>query len=137
MTTWQMVWRKGFAPFFSTRALLALQKALEKDDLALIQGATIDLPPIPEVADWPITAACAVAYAGWQGEGLETVESVEEFFAKACFQADQTLGECGACRWFLAWYDETPRPEMRRLLLEEIKVALAERGIVSQDSAVA
>jgi hypothetical protein len=127
MTAWQFVWRNGFAPILSTPALLALKYALEKDDPALIQGATTDPPPIPAIADWPVTAACALAYAGWRGEGLDTLGAVEEFFALACHRADQQLGEPGACRWFLSWYDETPRADMRRLLAEEIDRTLAER----------
>jgi hypothetical protein len=58
---------------------------------------------------------------------LETVAEVEEFFARVCFEADQRLGEPAACRWFLNWYDEAPRAEMRRLLLAEVNRALALR----------
>src|SRR5215831_9634429 len=117
MMAWQFIWRSGFAPVLSTEALLALKEALERDDPTLIQGTTTDPPPLQVMSDWPVTSACAVAYAGWRGEGLDTVQSVEEYFARACFQADQNLGEPCACRWFLNWYDETPREQMRRLLL--------------------
>ena len=72
------------------------------------------------VQDWPVEAACALGYCGWQGDGLETVGEVEEFFARACFEADQRLGEPAACRWFLNWFDDTPRDEMRRELLAEV-----------------
>jgi hypothetical protein len=44
-----------------------------------------------------------VGYCAWQGDGLETVAEVEEFFARVCFEADQVLGEPAACRWFLNW----------------------------------
>ena len=37
------------------------------------------------------------------------------------------VGEPAACRWFLNWFDETPRDEMRRLLLAEVNRNLAER----------
>ena len=57
-----------------------------------------------------------------------TVGQVEEFFAKACYQADQRLGEPAACRWFLNWFDNTPRAEMRRELLAEVELALAVRA---------
>ena len=50
-----------------------------------------------------------------------------EFFARMCFEVDQRLGEPAGCRWFLNWFDETPRDEMRRELLAEVNVALAER----------
>ena len=47
--------------------------------------------------------------------------------ARACFEADKVLGEPAACRWFLNWYDETPRPEMRTQLLAEVESVLAQR----------
>lgn len=135
MTAWQFVWRRGFAPLLSTEALVALKSALEQNDPALLQGATTHPPPTPAVSDWPVEAACAVAYAAWQGDGLQTVGAVEEFFARACFRADQNLGERGACRWFLHWYDEAPRGAMRRSLLEEIEWTLAERAGLPCDPA--
>jgi hypothetical protein len=75
--------------------------------------------------DWPVEAACAVAYAGWQGKGLATIAEVEDFFAQICFGSDQALREPAACRWFLNWFDETPRDQMWRGLLAEIDLALA------------
>jgi hypothetical protein len=80
------------------------------------------------VQDWPVEAACALGYCGWQGERLETVGQVEEFFARCCFEADQRLGEAAACRWFLNWFDDTPRDEMRRELLAEVERAIEERA---------
>lgn len=80
------------------------------------------------VQDWPVEAACALGYCGWQGEHLETVGQVEEFFAKLCFEADSRLGEPAACRWFLNWFDDTPRQRMILELLEEVELALAERA---------
>jgi hypothetical protein len=74
-----------------------------------------------------VEAACGLGYCGWQGDGLETVAEVEEFFARTCFEADQRLGEPAACRWFLNWFDETPREEMRRQLLPEVNRSLAQR----------
>src|SRR5262249_49069104 len=72
-------------------------------------------------------AACVVGYCGWQGEGLETVAEVEEFFARVCYETDQVLGEPAACRWFLNWFDETPRDEVRPELLAEVNRTLAQR----------
>jgi hypothetical protein len=74
-----------------------------------------------------VEAACAVAYAGWQGDGLETVGEVDGFFARVCFASDQALGEPASCRYFLNWVDGTERCEMRRLLLAEVQLVLAER----------
>ena len=80
------------------------------------------------VQDWPVEAACALGFCGWQGDRLDTVGEVEEFFARCCFEADQRLGEAAACRWFLNWFDDTPRDEMRAELLAEIEWALEERN---------
>jgi hypothetical protein len=104
-----------------------LKQALAADDPALIQGATTEPPPLRAVQDWPVEAACAVAYAGWQGEGLATIGEVEDFFARICFGADKALGEPAGCRWFFNWFDETPRGQMRLALLAEIDLALAGR----------
>ena len=111
----------------STPGLVALREALRADDTRLSQGSTTTPPPLMCVQDWPVEAACALGFCGWQGEGLETVGQVEEFFAKACYEADVRLGEPAACRWFLNWFDDTPRDEMRRELSDEVEQILAER----------
>jgi hypothetical protein len=127
MESWRKVWRDGLAPLISTAGLDALRTALAKDDARLLQGATTTPPPLQCVQDWPVEAACALGYCGWQGEGLESVAEVEEYFARLCFEVDQRLGEPAACRWFLNWFDETPREEMRALLLAEVNRTLAQR----------
>lgn len=127
MESWRKVWREGVAPLLSTPALEALQGALASDDARLLQGATTTPPPLQCVQDWPVEAACALGFCGWRGEGLETVAEVEEYFARTCFEIDQRLGEPAACRWFLNWFDETPRDEMREMLLAEVQLALAQR----------
>jgi hypothetical protein len=119
--SWRKVWREGVAPILSDKSLVALQTALREDRAELIQGSTVSPPPMRCVQDWPVEGACALGYCGWQGEGLQTVGEVEEFFAKVCYAIDQQLGEPAGCRWFLNWFDETPRPEMRTALLSEIK----------------
>jgi hypothetical protein len=137
MESWRKVWREGLAPLLSNAGLEALGRALVQDDPRLQQGATTTPPPLQCVQDWPVEAACAVGYCGWQGDGLETVGEVEEFFARMCFEIDQRLGEPAGCRWFLNWFDETPREEMRRQLLAEVHHALARRrGGDSEDEDV-
>ncbi len=128
METWQLVWRRGFAPFLSTEGLLALKRALETDDPALLQGRTSDPPPLHIHGDWPVEGACALALCGWRGDGLTTVSEVETYFAEACWRADQTLGEPAACRYFLTWFDDTPRAVMREQLLAEVNRALVHRN---------
>jgi hypothetical protein len=127
MESWRKVWRDGVEPLLSMEGLQALKQGLVSDDSRLMQGATTTPPPLMCVQDWPVEAACALGYCGWVGDGLETVGEVEEFFARMCFEIDQRLGEPAGCRWFLNWYDETPRDEMRSALLAEVERALAQR----------
>jgi hypothetical protein len=127
MESWKRCWREGFAPLLSTEHLEVLRLALVNDDSRLLQGVTTQPPPLQCVQDWPVEGACPIAWCGWQGDGLRTVAEVEEFFAKCCFAADKRLGEPAACRWFLNWFDETPREQMRAELLVEVERALAER----------
>ncbi len=120
MESWKKVWRDGVEPLLSIEGLQALHQGLATDDGRLLQGATTTPPPLACVQDWPVEGACALGYCGWVGDGLETVGEVEEFFARMCFEIDQRLGEPAGCRWFLNWFDETPRDEMRELLLAEV-----------------
>jgi hypothetical protein len=129
MESWRIVWREGLAPLLSTKGLQALRRGLLRDDGRLTQGSTTTPPPMQCVLDWPVEGACVVGYCAWQGDGLETVGEVEETFARACFEADQRLGEPAAVRYFLNWYDDTPRDEMRRELLTEVNRALSERFV--------
>lgn len=128
MQSWVHVWRKGLAPLLSDNQLQALRKGLAEDDIRLVQGATTQPPPLQCVQDWPCEAACATAYPGWIGDELKTVGEVEEFFAKMCYAMDQNLGEPAGCRWFLNWFDDTPRDEMRRELLVEVDRTIQDRA---------
>lgn len=127
LMSWQTVWREGFAKVLPLKGLKALRDALEADDVRLIQGATTTPPPLMCVQDWPAEAADALGFCGWHGEGVETVGEVEECFARYCFECDQILKEAAGCRWFLNWFDDTPRDEMRRELLPEVELAIEER----------
>src|SRR4051812_1537758 len=128
MESWRTVWRDGFAPTLSLGGLGALRDALALDDERLIQGSTTTPPPLLCVQDWPVEAACALGFCGWQGERLETVGDVEEYFARCCFEADQRLGEAAACRGVLNWVDDTPPAAMRKELLAEVERAIEERA---------
>jgi hypothetical protein len=136
MESWRKVWREAVAGLLSTAGLEALRQALVQDDPRLQQGATTTPPPLQCVQDWPVEGACALGYCGWQGDGLETVGEVEEFFARMCFEIDQRLGEPAGCRWFLNWFDETPREQMRPLLLAEVNRTLARRRSAETDELI-
>lgn len=143
MESWRLVWRDGFAPVLPTEGLRALAEALRIDDARLAQGSTTTPPPLMCTQDWPCEAACCLGYIGAMECGgfadetptgrqtnpnAATVGQVEEFFARACFEADQRLGEPAACRWFLNWFDNTPRNQMRADLLAEVELVLAGRA---------
>ncbi len=127
MESWKTVWREGFVPGLSTDGLYALRDALAADDPRVTQGSTTTPPPLMCVQEWPVEAACAVGFCGWQGDQLETVGQVEEFFARLCYDADRRLGEQAACRYFLNWFDDASREDMRRELLAEVEWVLDER----------
>lgn len=146
LESWRKSWRDGFAPLIGTEELQALRTAVATDDPRLVQGCTTQPPPLMCVQDWPVEAGCAIGFCGAMANGgllplkgdedgeqsprqgsAATVADAEEYFAKACQAADQKLGELAGCRWFLAWFDETPRDDMRRELLPEIDRELARR----------
>lgn len=127
MEAWRIVWREGFAPGLSVAGLRALRDALASDDPRLQQGRTTDPPPLTCVQEWPCEGACAVGFAGWRGEKLETIGQVEEYFARLCYDADIRVREQAACRHFLNWFDEAPRDVMRAELIAEIDLALSGR----------
>lgn len=127
MEKWRKVWREGIAPVLSDEALQSLLSGLLADDKTLIQGATTSPPPLQCVEDWDCEAACAIGYGGWKGEGLRTAHDVEVYFAKKCFESDGRMGEPGVIRWFLNWFDDTPRAEMRREFIPEITRELTQR----------
>lgn len=131
MTTpsWENVFRTGFAPSMSTAGLEALRAACLGDDPRLTQGSTTTPPSLMSTQDWPCESADAIGYAGWHGDSLTTVGEVEEYFARLCFDADQKLGEPAACRWWLIWFDDTPRGEMLRETARVVTDALRERGV--------
>jgi len=127
MESWRIVWRDGLSKCFNREQLTALATGLRNDDAKLLQGATTMPPPLMCVQDWPVEGADCIGYCGWK-TGLRTVGEVEEFFAKCCFDADQRLGEPAACRWFLNWFDDTPRDKMRVELLEEVERSIGLPG---------
>lgn len=134
METWKKVWREAVAPLMPTKGLEALRHALVNNDPRLLQAMTAEPPPLMFTQDWNVEGACLIGYCGWHGNGLETVGEVEEFFARACFDADQALGEPAAVRWLINFWDETPREEMFRLMLPEVIIELDRRSKLQETS---
>ena|ERR1035438_7820180 len=131
MEKWRRVWREGLAPQLSRAGLCALQLALLKDDRRLVQG-TVSLPPPLDVSrDQTVEGTCAVSFCGWRGEGLRSVGQIEAYFHRVCDAADAAFHEAAACRYFLNWFDDAPREEMRRELLAEVNLALRQGPAVA------
>jgi hypothetical protein len=127
MESWRKVWREGVLPGLTAAHLESLRKALASDDSRLLQGVTCTPPPLSCVQEWPVEAACLFGIVGVEehgGWGEAKVGEVEEFFTRLCFDIDQRMGETAGCRWLINWFDDTPRAEMRRLLLPEVKRGL-------------
>ena len=127
MESWRMVWRDGFAPVLSTDGLERSGRPYAKTIRTSAKGATTTPPPLACNSERALEGCCSIGWCGWKGEKLETVGEVEEFFARSCFEADQLLGEPAACRWFLNWFDDTPRQQMRLELLAEVERTLEQR----------
>jgi hypothetical protein len=125
--SWRNVWQKGIAPQLSLNALKALRQALRDNDPKLIQGATMSPPPLACVEDWPVEAACGISFGPWRGDGIQNVGELEAVFAELCCYCDQAMGEPGACRWFIGWYDDAPRDVMRQALLPAVEQAVEAR----------
>jgi hypothetical protein len=131
MEKWRRVWREGLATQITYDGLRALQAALMRDDPRLMQGAICSPPTLDALRDRPIACACAIGYCGWQGEGCATVGELEEYFHRICDAADAIFQEPAACRFFLNWFDETPRALMRRELLGEVTHALRQSELIA------
>ena len=125
--SWLRVWDDAVAPLLTRRQLEALEQGLASNDPCLLQGATTVPPPLQYVQDWPVEAACALGYCFWKGFELETVAEVEQAFVALCFEIDQRLGEPAGCRWFLNWFDETPREQLFAEMLPVVRRTLAAR----------
>lgn len=103
----------------------------------MTQGSTTTPPPLLALADCPCDGTDAIGWCAWlggQGEA-KTIGEVEEYFASVCYEVDQRMGEPAACRWYLNWYDDTPRKEMRAQLLAEVGRVLRQRYGLDTESA--
>ncbi len=131
MEKWRRVWREGFVPQLSTEGLQALHKALTQDDPRLLQGTTCYPPLLDALKERAVEATCALGFCAWQGDGVGSVGELDQFFQKICDAADRNFSDPAACRFFLNWYDDTSRAEMRQELLAEVALALKERHVVA------
>lgn len=129
--SWREVWREGLVPHLPIDGLMALERALIKDDARLLQGTTCSPSLMEDTGGREVEAACAIGYCKWRG-GRTSIKDLEEFFVKTCDLADEAMGEPCAIRHFLNWYDDTPRAEMRRDLLSEVMLALETKAKINE-----
>jgi hypothetical protein len=121
------IWREGLCPQLSTAGLQALKTALVRDDQRLLQGTTCYPPLLDVLQDRAVEACCALSFCGWQGDSIQTVSQLDQFFQRLCDTADLMFSDAAACRFFLNWYDDPSREEMRQELLAEVTFALEQR----------
>lgn len=127
LESWRLVLRDGFLPGWSSDVLEKAIVLLEADSPKIVQGSTTTPPPLMCMQDWAVEACDIVAFCSTPDCLEATVGQAEEGFARACFETDSRLGEPAACRWFLRFFDDTPRAEVFRLLIEEFKLELSKR----------
>lgn len=126
LESWKHVFRDGILPQLGRAGLLALAEALEDDAPELLQGATTDPAPLPVCWDWDCQGACPLAFACWQEDGLRSVGEVEEAFAQLAAECDRRMNEPAALRYFVNWWDDSPRDLAVPALLDEVRRALAD-----------
>jgi hypothetical protein len=112
-------------------------RALATDDPALIQGQASIPPPLECVSGWQMETADLIGWVGWRSRGLKTVGEVVEFAWQTCLAIDARLGEPGAVKHLLRWYDQTARAEMRAALQTEVDRELALRLVRDPEPAAA
>jgi hypothetical protein len=141
MEAWKKAWREGLAPLLEDCQLAELRKGLANDDEHMVQEATTVPPPLQSVQDWPVERACLIGYCFAMCNGgfaydygtakindkATTVGEVEAYFARTCYKMDSQLGEPAGCRWLLNYFDESPREEVFKALLEEVDLEIANR----------
>lgn len=73
--------------------------------------------------NFPIEKACGLAYCGWKDGSIKLVNEADDFLISLDRGLPQT-----ALTPFLLLFDETPREEMRKALLEEVVNELWKRA---------
>jgi hypothetical protein len=123
---WQKAFREEIAPHLSEKTLAVLRKGLDEDDPRLVQGTTVSPHPSGPIGSrgrtTPPTGACALGYCGWQGEGLNSVGDVWDFFGKFRNEVDDY-----ALNDFVSFFDSNERHMVFAALSSEIDAVLAER----------
>lgn len=122
--SWMIVFRYGILPSLSTNALRFLQHCLATNDKRLIQKETTQ----PQKPDEPCSHACLLALPVWLKHPAPTVAEAEDYFHWLCCETDNKIGEPASTRYFLNWFDDTPREEMRAKLLPIVNETINDRA---------
>ena len=78
---------------------------------------------------WEIVGACPIAYALWQGTGLNTIGELYRSFRTTLAQVrGYNLGRDYASSSLIEWLDRGPRDVVLESLLPEVERSLAMRG---------
>lgn len=108
MEKWRRAWRLGIMPLLSKKARDALHKAVKENSPDLIQGKST-VPDIFCSDETKPEACCVLAYTGWRGEGLETVQEIMGYCKILVDHINRSLPHDVCVGDFVQWYDSNPR----------------------------
>lgn len=125
--SWQWAWQ-ALAAQQTDAELTSLAEALERNDSRLLQGATCEPAPMEWYFGDEVERACGVCWGLWQVRKCYRVGELDNAFRATLFAADQLLAEPAATRFFVNWFDETPRSIVFPALALEVRAELARRA---------
>jgi len=115
------------APLMPDRHLCVLLGALERDDPRLCQRVTTWPAWLTPGAAARCESACAMAFGGWQSDGLVTVGEVVQLWVDLASRVDrQDPWALGA---FTGWFDDWPRAEVFAAMIAMVREELDRRGV--------
>jgi hypothetical protein len=129
MTAAERVFKDGFAPQWGDSGLRLLADACRDFDPRLVQGVTCRPSVYSPNPGTPVESCDLVGFVGLAMYDHVTTGALEEFFAGACFEADNRTGEPAACRWLLNWWDDAEPVGARRDLYRWCWDVLSARGV--------
>jgi len=130
---------RGITSLLTRPVLRKLQQIVQADDTRLLQGRSIEPPPIaaPPAASTLGSApegGCLLTLVGILA-GYSTVGEALDYSAKLQLDLRETFGDLAVDK-FMDWYDATPRAQLLRVLDSELATALAPTGAKSRREAV-
>lgn len=111
MESWRTIWREILANELPTAGLEALATALEEDRQTLVQGRTVSW--VECGAGRMLIGACGIGYPFWAESHNVRPSEIELMFSRICMIVDAFYGDPGRCRFWINWFDQTDRLQMR------------------------